>query len=336
MDRIVAMGYMGGDHEDPASTRLNLCARLIATGRYEQAIAELEGLVTDPVHAANPRVLMTLAQAYLQRARRAKSREEEDAEPWLSKAERTVADAHRALQQAAATVGNRGGDDGTADVLLLRARIAENRDRLDEAERLARQAAQLRGWSPNVHNTLSAILKARMDVARDAEQWREFERLRKDAESATRRALELEPRQWHALDELGHLLLERRGDVDVMSAAATEAIQHLNAALELIPRSPRSLNNRSIAEMRLGVAARMGRDERAAKDLLEEALASVETALEQRPEYPRGWANKAYVLWQLGRLDEALETARHVHELDPGYRLAPRFVQSLARTGRTL
>ena len=104
-------------------------------------------------------------------------------------------------------------------------------------------------------------------------------------------------------------------------------------ALELIPNSPKAFNNRAIALLRLAITAD---DDAERERRLAAALESADAALEVKDAYALGWANRAYVLWQMERLGDARESALRAREVNPTYRFNPYFTQALAKDGKAL
>ncbi len=327
MARLAALGYIQGDHSDPASTTLNLANRLLSLGRVPRAIEELEKLLTTSEGAGRPRVLMSLASAHLMLAGGLKERAQDDdlekSAEHHEKAKILIAELEQIVQDP-------------LDVLPLHGKLAQYEGRLEDAERLARELVTHRGWAYNVHNVLALVLRARMNAAKEAGDLEAALRYRIQAIEATRAALRLEPRQWYALNQIAELLLGLPGDNETLKENADEALEHLSVAIELLPGSPKAWNNRSIAEMRIGIWLRRKRDDEAAEASLESAFASSERALEERPDYALGWANQAYILWQLGRLPEARDAALEARRIKPDYSFNVRFETALGVAGTPL
>ncbi len=330
--KLHALGYVSGDRNDPASTKLNLGARLLRTRQYARAIEEYEKLLADPRQASNPRVILSLATAHLLFADALRSRDEDD------EADGHLAAAEEALVRAQSV----GGEE--VRLLQLRARLQRERGDLDNAELFARTAVEEDSLQASVHAELAQILGLQMEKARAAGRREQADLYQQQAAEQWRRALEREPRQFHAQTELALIELAAlpprttpREDVrKLMVVAAERALKLLDESLKLIPESPKAFNNRAIALLRLGIAAKQQHRAPEAEELLGDALDSVERALSIRPEYPIGWANKAYVLWWLGRLPEAREAALEARRLRPGYRFNGDFTAALAAAGTPL
>jgi tetratricopeptide (TPR) repeat protein len=330
--KLHALGYVSGDRNDPASTTLNLGARLLATRRYQRAIEEYEKLLTNPKQAQNTRVVLSLVRARLLYADVLRKRSQ-DAE-----ADEQLDAAEEALLRAERSGANEVG------ILQLRSRLARERGNLDNAELLARTAAEREPLQAAVHTELAEVLRLQMEKARDEGRHEDAETYQQRAAESLRRALEREPRQFHTLTELARIELAsrpRRAMTDEQKRrhlieAAERALRLLDDSVRLIPESPKALNNRAIAQLRLGIGAKQDSNAPAAVEHLEDALASVETALRVQPEYPIGWANKAYILWHLDRMEAAHAAALEARRLDPGYRFNRQLLQALADAGTPL
>ena len=330
--KLHTLGYVSGDRNDPASTKLNLCARLLATGDYARAIEEYEKLLAHPKNGRGPRVALSLARAQLLYAETlAKRGKDEDSTAQLAGAEQSLV-----LAQAS------GADE--VGLLQLRSRLERERGNLDNAELLARAAVEREPLEASVHAELAEVLRLQMEKARSEGRTADTAQYQKQAAEALRRSLEREPRQFHALTELALIELASRPPPDSeeaqfrkhLVASAESALKRLDESLKLIPKSPKAFNNRAIALLRLGIAAKQAGNAPAAQDRLTEALDSLEQALAIQPQYPIGWANKAYVLWWLERLPEAREAALEARKVNPGYRFNRDFVTALEKAGTPL
>lgn len=330
--KLHTLGYVSGDRNDPASTTLNLCARLLATRRFQRAIEEYEKLLQNPKQARSPRVLMSLARARLIYADVLKKRGDED----------LAIEQLAGVEEALVTAESSGADD--AGVLQLRSRLERERGNLANAELLARAAAEREPLQASAHAELAEVLRLQMEKARSEGRHDEAEHYQHQAAEAWRRALEREPRQFHALTELAliELASRPRGDATQeqqrkhLLEAAERALKLLDDSLKLIPKSPKAFNNRGIAQLRLGIGAKQAGNAPKAHDHLTAALASLDSALEIQPEYPIGWANKAYVLWWLDRLGDARVAAMEARKLEPRYRFNGDFVRALDEAGTPL
>ncbi len=102
-----------------------------------------------------------------------------------------------------------------------------------------------------------------------------------------------------------------------------------------------SINNRGVEELRLGVTAADADRPAEARGHFESALAHADAAIEvadgtldpETATYAIGWANRAYALWKLGRLDDAAAAAWTVLRIESTYQLNPDLVAALATSG---
>lgn len=105
-----------------------------------------------------------------------------------------------------------------------------------------------------------------------------------------------------------------------------------------------AINNRGVEQLRLGAAAaaagRPADAQRHFEAALDYAVAAIEvvdgTQDPQTATYARGWANKGYALWKLGRIGEAAAAARTVLPIEPKYPLNPEFLAALESAGYPL
>ncbi len=328
--KLESLGYRGGERSDSASGTLNLAARFLAKGQVKRALQEYEALLAMPMWIENGdgtrrlrydpvRVRLAAADAHVRFAEGLRPRKgDAAADEQLDKADAYV---HEVVTM--------GGDEMA--LLLVGCKIARERGDLPRAEAMARRAVELKPWNASGHNVLASVLRIRMEAATEAGDEAEARRFRRDAIDALRAALEREPRQWHALNELAHMLL---GDEEAdIRKQAEEALKQLERALELIPKSPKALNNSAIALLRIAITAE---DQAERTERLDEALAAADAALAVKEAYPLGWANRAYVLWQMDLLDEAREAALRGREFDPAYRFNAFFLDALAKFGEAL
>jgi hypothetical protein len=120
--------------------------------------------------------------------------------------------------------------------------------------------------------------------------------------------------------------------------------KEIDRALETNPGHVTALNNRAIAHLRLAITASLrGAAEAKEKHLaaaLEDAEAAIESAAKRYGPaykgYDRGWANKAYVLWHMGRLADAAAAAAEARKIKPGYVFDPLFLSAMAATGHEI
>ncbi len=122
-----------------------------------------------------------------------------------------------------------------------------------------------------------------------------------DAENAEdekflRRALDLEPRLWHARWRLGVCL-------DVLGRA-DESIDSLAKACELATHFAESAYSLGLVHLKNGRAG--------------ESVAWFDRAIEHNPEYDRPWGMKGVALHELGRSVDAIEFVKKSVELNPG------------------
>mgnify|MGYP002622685630 CR=1 FL=1 len=330
--KLEGLGYVSGSRDDPVSTTMNLVARLLAVRRFDRAIELLRATLADPSRGVDPRALLALCRAHTHHAEalRAAGRE--------SEAEREFRLAEEALVEAERSMPDEPG------TLLLRARLARGLGDPDSAEAWARKAVERDPLEPAMHNELAEILYAQAERARREGRPEQAKAYEDEALAAYRTSLRREPRQFHARVRCALLLLSalpapdvpREEQVRHVARNAEDALEHLDAAVDLITESPTAHNNRAIAQLRLGNIALVANRGPEAQERLLDALASAETALSIQPEYAIGWANKAYVLWKLGRMDEALAAAQDARRVDPSYRFDPKFVFALVEAGHSL
>jgi protein O-GlcNAc transferase len=131
------------------------------------------------------------------------------------------------------------------------------------------------------------------------------------AERICRRTLRNEPANFAARHLLGLVLAQQRRNV--------EALQWIEAALELRPEAPSVLANRG------GVLRALGRPD--------EALADIDRALAISPTVAPVWNKRGNVLRDLGRFEDALASYGRALELKPDYAEAFNNRGSVARFG---
>ena len=310
INRLISLGYLGGDRSDPISTQLNLGSALLSQGRTQQAYEEFLRVLA---RERSPRALSAAAEAALR----------------LNKDE----DAEKLIDEALAA------DPEEFGALLLRGRLLLRRGDLDAAERHVRSVVSRKPEFPHVHILLAQVLQARVAEAKFAGDEEAAHRWRMELIQAYEASLALEPKQFQVLVDLAIAMLsgKRWSDLELVPKAR----EHLDKSLELHPMNANALNNRATALLRMGnLALVQGRTAEGRKHL-EEALTSVEKAIEvvktrYRGEYPMGWANKAYILWKLERIDDAVAAAGKARELDPSYVLGPEFVEAMAKAGHPI
>lgn len=312
MQRLESLGYIGGDRTDPASTTLNLGSRFLSSGRVQQALEVFEKVRDEALAAGRdpaPRVWLQLAECHRRLGN---------------------------LEQAREAVDKAFGV-GPPDIgpYLMRARIAMAEEDYEAAETDLRAAIALGKRQPAPFLALADVFEARMKLADEAGDAASAEGYRRAAVESLERVLQLEPRDFTALKDKARLLLASRAP-QTMADNAREARELLERALELVPTSPDALNNLTIALLRNGLDHQGHGRGREADEALNAALDAADLALASRPEYPKALANKAYVLWTLGRLREAHEAATEARRIEPGYRFNQRFADELVKAGLPL
>jgi tetratricopeptide (TPR) repeat protein len=308
LERMRAIGYISGDRNDPANTKMNLGHRYLAQGRVEEALALfLEALQKQ----RNPGTLCSVAEALLRLGRK---------------------DEARKYVEEAIEIDP---TDAPTQLLLARIQFAMGED--DAAEALVRAVCAAKPDLPYTHATLALILEQRVKKFEKAGEKERAEKARKDALEAHEAGLRLEPNQIPSLLSAAELILEKPGDV----ASVQRALGYLDRVVELRPKHASAQNNRSVALIRLGISAqRSGRGEEA-KKRLEEGLATAIRARDawfeqSEREYAKAWANRAYALWQLDRMADAQTAAEKARESEPSYVFAAPFLSAMTAAGRTL
>ncbi|HEY3679368.1 MAG TPA: tetratricopeptide repeat-containing glycosyltransferase family protein [Bradyrhizobium sp.] len=159
--------------------------------------------------------------------------------------------------------------------------------RFDEALKVFDKAVQLK---PDKAELWVGLGRALVDLDRGSEALLTFQH-----------ALTLNPRNWDAAHESG-TLLNRMGRRD-------EALAHFKRCAELRPNNPA---DRATTFNNIGnVLQALGRSE--------EALHWLDRALDERPDFVQAISNKAIVLGQLRRFDEALAVYARVSAIDPDH-----------------
>ncbi len=262
----------GGD--DP--TRRRVVVLLARAGRVEESLALAREVVRDAPR--DPEALQVLADlAYTRGAtregedalRRMRETDPTDAR-WVTRSLQILARHGRRREGLALADGWLARHAGEPDALIMAARAHASFGDAAGAVKLAQQAVAAAPDSLPAQRLLARVLE---DAGRSADAERELRAMR--AKHPTDAMLML---------DLG-ALLERRGDVDGAVAAGRDA-------LALAPRSP-EVNNF------LGyLLADRGRD-------LEEAHALIRVALEADPDNGAYLDSLGWVLYRLGRLEEA-------------------------------
>ncbi|MCE9637953.1 MAG: alkaline phosphatase family protein [Planctomycetes bacterium] len=308
LERMASLGYISGDRKDPANTQMNLGHRFIVTGRFEDAREQFTAALK---RQRTPGTLCSLAESLLLLGR---------------------------PDEAATLVAEAVGID-PSDVMarLLSARIHMAKGESAQAELLARAVVADKPDLPMTHGTLAWILEARgSEAKRDGDAKRSAE-LRAESLGLHEAAIRLEPNQIPSLLAAANLILENAADI----ASIPIALDHLDRIVQLRPDHVVAWNARAVALLRLGMdAQRQGRSEEGGKrltDALESATRAVDTwRTRSGKEYAKGWANSAYALWRLDRMDDALAAALKARGAEPTYAFAVPFVTALATSGRTL
>jgi tetratricopeptide (TPR) repeat protein len=313
LKKLESLGYISNDRSDAANGNLNLVTAHMAQGRYEAAYQELKKLYDGGVRG--PRVLGPLATCCLRTDR-------------LGECDKYVAEALAA-------------DPHDISSMIARTLALIQRRKFAEAETSARETIAVKNDTPQCWATLATVLQGRASEAEDKGDDAAANDFRRQMIDAYEGALRLEPRQPEWLFELARtrLSLRRIGEADVEKSK-----DELDRVLEMNPNHVQALNNRAVALMQLGLdAQRAGRAEDADREL-SEALADTEKAIAVAaqhfgPDYPgydKGWANKAYVLWLMGRLDLAAAAAAQTRKIDPAYAFRPVFVSAMAKANRPI
>lgn len=304
--KFFTLGYISGDRSDPATTQLNLGLVHLTNGRVELALEVFEKVLKEQ---RTPRSLACAADALIRLGR-------------LEEADKLIAEAESI-------------DPTDFHAKQLRLRLHIRNANLDLAEALCRDLVARFGDFPQSHSSQGDVLLLRAEAAEKAKDAKKAEAARIQAALAYERAYRLEPRQPTICSAIARILLELPPDPERLA----KALELLDEALRIRPDEPLYLNHRGIAKLRLGLtAAAAGRADEA-RTHLEAALADTTKAVEvwrarSGREYARAWANRAYVLWKLGRLDEADESRRKCLEAKPEYEFNAEFLSALKAAGR--
>jgi tetratricopeptide (TPR) repeat protein len=176
---------------------------------------------------------------------------------------------------------------------------------------------------------LARNLRAEAELKKREGEPEAWQRLRVEALGFYDEALRREPLQPDVLLDAARLRLSMQREERI-------ALEQLDKAVRLWPKHREAHNNRAVAYLRLGIMAKEGGDAGSSGQLLNDALAATNDALEVFPRYAKALANQAYVYWQMGRLDDALAAAQKAREVNPAYRFNEQFQQALAEHGMTL
>ncbi len=300
LQRLQALGYIGGATSDPATTNLNAGNRYLLTGQAQLALQEFERALEK---RRDPRVLVGVAAALTRLGR-------------LDEAQKHV---DEALGMAP--------DDSTTR--LLHARLMELRRDLVGAEKEIRAVVKHKPHNYGALSRLGNNLLAQAKLKEDEGDDEAAVKLRLAALDAFTRSLDREPLQPDVLRIAARLRLELHQDERL-------ALELLDKAVRLYPDHFQAHNNRIVARLRLGILAKESGDRIRAKEYLNGAVDSADEALRLRPKYPKAWANKAYALWQLDRLDDAEQAVSRAREIHPGYVFDPTFLAAMKAAGREI
>ncbi len=222
-----------------------------------------------------------------------------------------------AIEEVTRTVEGKLDQRAHGAALRNLAKVFDWAGKLEEAERLARKAAELVGEDAATHHLLGRNAEGRG-------QWEEAIR-------HYRRALDLDPAHAEARSSLGMAL--------AVEGQNGEAIRHFREALRIRPDHPGTLSNLGAALMAQGKAEEAIRHYRQALRLdpryaeahnnLGLALASIgrrheamghyQKAVEINPGYSEGRSNLGAILIKEGSLDEAIRHLRKAVRVDPDY-----------------
>jgi predicted AlkP superfamily phosphohydrolase/phosphomutase/tetratricopeptide (TPR) repeat protein len=306
--KLQTMGYIGGDRSDPTTAKLNLGRSLLSQGRTKLAYDEFKKVLE--THR-EPIVLNSVAEAALRFGK-------------LDEAEACI---DESLLK----------DPDGFEPYIVRAMVLVARTKFAEAEAAAREAVRRRGDAPVAWQKLAMVLQVEADAAERKGDAATAERLRRDLIETYEKTLRLEPRQPQTLKDLARARLSSAPQVEEVEKSLAE----LDRVLEMTPRDSIAQNQRAVALLRLGIDAQHhGRNDEAQRRL-ENALEASEKAISLHSaqfgtEYVRGLANKAYVLWRLGRTKEAADAGERVRALSPSYVLSPGYVAAMAESGRSI
>ena len=105
----------------------------------------------------------------------------------------------------------------------------------------------------------------------------------------------------------------------------------------------RAFNNESVLYLRDSVQATNSGQTDAAETFLRNALESAGCAIRYSARDERGqrgsaraWANQAYALWRLGRVEEARASALEARRVDSAYVFHRRFLEEMASAGQAI
>ena len=188
-----------------------------------------------------------------------------------------------AIEAVTRTVEGRLDQRAHGAALRNLAKVFDWAGKLEEAERLARKAAELLGEDAATHHLLGRNAEGRG-------RWEEAIR-------HYRRALDLDPTHAEAHSSLGMAL--------AVVGQNGQAIRHFREALRIRPDHPRTLSNLGAALMAQGKA--------------EEAIRYYRQALRLEPRYAEAHNNLGLALSAIGRRNEAMGHYQKAIEINPGY-----------------
>jgi predicted AlkP superfamily phosphohydrolase/phosphomutase len=314
MRRLEALGYTGGDRSTAVDTTgINKVSALISQNQFEAAYQEASRLVEAD---RTPIALDTFAGVCIRIGQ-------------LDEAEKAIEESLRKLP-------------GGPQALMLKTRLLVMRLQLEQAEETIRNALEVKDDNPHLWQTLAFVLAARLGAAEKAKDVSGSVVIRQSLIEARENALRLEPRQPQLLAELAQ---ERLGfppgveTPEMMRENAEKALKEITRAVEMQPKHTTAYNNRAIANLRLARIAQLEKRAARADELLKAGLADAETAialaLERHgpPGYDKGWANKAYILWNLNDFAGAADAAAQARKINSAYVFNPQFLQAMEAGG---
>ena len=305
--KLEALGYTGGDRSETVdTTAMNKVTALLSQGQVDAAYEAAKALLETE---RTPMALDSFAETCMRKN-------------LLDQAEAAIDESLRKLPNS-------------PQALSLRARTLLARGEFDKAEKLVRDTLAVKDDTPQMWLTLALVLSARLGAAEKANDVAAAEAIRQALVEAREGALRLEPRQPQILVDLARDRLAGPQSLEAVERARDE----FTKALEMQPRNTIALNNRAIAYLRLGVVAKRQGRAPASDELLKSALgdanAAIALSLERfgPPGYDKAWANKAYVLWNMGDFDGAAAAASEARKINPAYVFNAGFLSAMEAKG---